>query len=97
MRFLGMAYFTAERYDDTIAVLNRIYAINVKRGSPSLGFLAAAYTATGEDEKARAVMKEFLDKKAGTTLSNFRSPQLYMKKEDRDRFVNLLRKAGMPE
>jgi len=51
----------------------------------------------GKDEKARAVMKAFLDKKPRTTLSNYRSPRLYKRKEDRDRYLNLLRKAGMPE
>ncbi len=42
-------------------------------------------------------MKAFLDKKPRTTLSNYRSPRLYKRKEDRDRYLNLLRKAGMPE
>ena len=51
----------------------------------------------GKDEKARAVMKAFLDKKPRTTLSNYRSPRLYKRKEDLDRYLNLLRKAGMPE
>ncbi len=42
-------------------------------------------------------MKAFLDKKPRTTLSNYRSPRLYKQKEDLDRYLNLLRKAGMPE
>ena len=49
----------------------------------SLGILAAAYAAKGQGEKARAVMNAFLEKKPGrTTLSNFRSPRLYKRKED---------------
>ncbi len=97
LRFLGMAYFIAGRYQDAIAALNRNYANSLRRGSTSPGYLAAAYAATGQDEKARAVMKAFLEKKPGLTISNWRSPQNYKRKEDRDRFVNLLRKAGMPE
>ena len=95
--WLGFAYVTAGRYDDANATLNRNFANKVKRGSHSLCFLAAAYVATGQDEKARAVMKAFLDKKPKTRISNYRSLRLYKRKEDRDRFANLLRKAGMSE
>ncbi len=95
--FIGMAYVTAGRYDDAIASLIPHYALRVRRGTTSLSFLAAAYAATGQDEKARATMKEFLDKKPRSTIATFQSPRLYKRKEDRDRFVNLLRKAGMPE
>ncbi len=95
--YLGMAYFTAGRYQDLIATVNRDSAFYVRVGSNSLCFLAAAYIATGQDEKARAAMKAFLDKKPGTTLANYRHPRLYKRKEDLDRYLNLLRKAGMPE
>ena len=95
--FIGMAYFTAGRYDDAIASLIPPYALLARRGSDTLTFLAAAYIATGQDEKARAVMKAFLDKKPKTTMSNYKFPRLYKRKEDLDRYLNLLRKAGMPE
>ncbi len=42
-------------------------------------------------------MKAFLDKKPRSTLSNYRGPCLYKRNEDLDRYLNLLRKAGMPE
>ena len=42
-------------------------------------------------------MKVFLDKHPRTTLSKYRSPRLYKRKKDLDRYLNLLRKAGMPE
>ncbi len=96
--FLGMAYFTAGRYDDAIATfVNNQYALRVRRGSNSLCLIAAAYIATGQDAKARNAMKAFLDKRPGYTLSNYRHPRLYKRKEDLDRYLNLLRKAGMPE
>ncbi len=95
--FLGFAYFTAGRYDDAIASINKHYARSVRVGSDRLPFLAAAYIATGQDEKARAVMKAFLNKKPNTTLSNYKFPRLYKQKEDQERLLNLLRKAGMPE
>ncbi len=96
--FLSMAYLTAGRYEDAVAtIVNNHYALRVRRGSNSLCFLAAAYIATGQEEKARAAMKAFFDKKPGRTLSNYRHPRLYKRTEDRDRYLNLLRKAGMPE
>jgi tetratricopeptide (TPR) repeat protein len=93
----GYAYVTAGRYDDAISTLNQGYELKARRGTNSLSFLAAAYIATGQDEKARAVMNVFLEKHPKTTLSNYRSPRLYKRKEDLDRYLNLLRKAGMPE
>lgn len=95
--WLGYAYVTAGRYDDAISTLNQGYELKARRGTNSLSFLAAAYIATGQDEKARAVMNVFLEKHPKTTLSNYRSPRLYKRKKDLDRYLNLLRKAGMPE
>ncbi len=69
----------------------------MRRGANGLCFLAAAYAATGQDEKARATMKAFLDKKPGRTIATYKHPRLYKRKEDRDRYLNLLRKTGMPE
>ncbi len=42
-------------------------------------------------------MKEFLDKHPERILSTYRSPRLYHRKEDMNRYLNLLRKAGMPK
>ena len=73
------------------------YALQARRGANSLCFLAAAYVATGQIEKARAPLKAFLAKRPKTTLANYSRIRLYKRAEDRDRFANLLRKAGMPE
>ena len=59
--------------------------------------IAAAYAATGQDEKARAAMKTFLGKHPGRTIATYQHPRLYKRKDDLDRYLNLLRKAGMPE
>jgi len=95
--YLGFASFTAGRYEDTIAAFNYHYALRVRRGSNTLSFLAAAYIATGQDENARVAMKAFLDKNPGYTLSNYQHPRLYKRTEDLDRYLNLLRRAGMQE
>ncbi|MDH3581823.1 MAG: tetratricopeptide repeat protein, partial [Hyphomicrobiales bacterium] len=94
---IGMAHFTAGRYEDAVRTLEPDYAERARRGANSLCFLAAAYAATGRDKKAHAAMKAFLDKHPERTLSNYQHPHLYKRKEDQDRYLSLLRKAGMPE
>ncbi len=47
--------------------------------------------------KARAAMKAFLAKHPGRTIANYQHPRIYKKKEDRDRYLDLLRKAGLPD
>ncbi len=95
--YLGMAYVTARRYEDAITTLDRHRASHTRRGTNALSFLAAAYIATGQDAKAHAAMKAFLDKKPGRTIATYRHPRLYKRKVDLDRYLNLLRRAGMPE
>ncbi|UCG67407.1 MAG: tetratricopeptide repeat protein, partial [Deltaproteobacteria bacterium] len=94
---LGMAYFTAGRYEDAIATINQKYADCARKGHLILCFLAASYAAIGHDEKAREVTKVFLKKHPRFTLSSYPHLRLYKRTEDRDRYANLLRRAGMPE
>ena len=95
--FLGWAYFIAGRYDDAIATINQRYNILLGYGSPSIHALAAAYAATDKVEKARATVKALLDKRPKLAISTFPFLRLYKRAEDRERFANLLRKAGLPE
>ena len=95
--FLGMANVTAGHYEDAISALEQGYARRARQGQNSVCFLAAAYAATGQDEKARAAVKAYLNKNPKQTLSNYQHPRIYKRPEDRDRYLNLLRKAGMPE
>ncbi len=96
--FLGYAYWTAGRYEDAIATINQWdEEYGGWSGGPAFGFLAAAYAATGQDEKARATMKTLLDRRPKFALSTFPSLRIYKYAEDRDRLAKLLRKAGMPE
>ncbi len=96
--FLGYAYFTAGRYENAIDTLNQRYEeFAAGAGPPVLGYLAAAYAAAGQDEKARATMDALLDNRPKLAISTFPRLRIYKRAEDRDRLINLLRKAGMPE
>ena len=89
-RRLG-SHLTAGRYDDAIATLNPHFATYARRAPDALNFLAAAYAATGQDEKAGTAMKALLDKRPGRTLKSYRYPRLYKRTENRDRLLNLQR------
>lgn len=94
---LGMSYFTSGRYEDAISTINKRYAVIAHKGHLVLCFLAASYAAIDQDEKANEVMKVFLEKHPTLTLSSYPHVKLYKRLEDRNRFANFLRKAGMPE
>jgi len=94
---LSMSYFTAGRYGDAIETINQNYAEIARKGHLILCFLAASYAAIGQDEKAREVMQVFLAKRPKFTLSNYPHVRIYKRKEDRDRYADLLRRSGMPE
>ncbi len=95
--FLGLAYFTAGRYKDSITLLERYYPYFSRRGHVALGFLAAAHAGAGNVERAREVVKAYLKKKPRLTISKYPLLRNYKRKQDKERFTNLLRKAGMPE
>ena len=92
-----MAYSTAGKYKEAIETILPKYAYFARRGRTAMGYLAAAYAAIGDDEKARATMKQYLAKKPKYRISKYPMLRNYKKTEDRDRFANLLRKAGMPK
>jgi tetratricopeptide (TPR) repeat protein len=95
--YLGFSNFTTGRYADAISAFTKHYTLRMQTGENSLCFLAAAYIATGQDEQAHVTMMAILDKYPERTISNYQHPHLYKRKEDLERYLDLLRKAGMPE
>ena len=98
----GIAYFTAERYDDAIADLRLIETpFNEVRG-----WLAASYAQAGRLDDARATLEEFL-RVAEPEMSVFPGRDLgawdaywhgaieYRSEADFDRLYEGLRKAGL--
>lgn len=94
---LGMSYYTAGRYEDAIAVISPKYDYVARKGHLILCFLAASYAAINQEEKAREVMKVFLQHHPDFTLSTYPHIRLYKRATDRERYTEFLRKAGMPE
>jgi adenylate cyclase len=101
---LGMAYFSARRYDDAIATLRQARdPINEVRG-----WLAASYAHAGRLQEARATLDEFL-RVAETDMAVFPGRRLkdweaywhgaleYQDQKDFDHLFDALRKAGLPE
>jgi hypothetical protein len=101
---MGIACFTARRYDDAIAALRQARdPINEVRG-----WLAASYAHAGRLQEARATLDEFL-RVAETDMAVFPGRRLkdweeywhgafeYRDQKDFDHLFDALRKAGLPE
>jgi hypothetical protein len=101
---MGIACFSARRYDDAIAALRQARdPINEVRG-----WLAASYAHAGRLEEARATLNEFL-RVAEADMAVFPGRRLknweeywhgafeYRDQEDFDHLFDALRKAGLSE
>ena len=94
--FLGMSYRLLGRTDDAIAAdLKRL------ERSPNNGFsdvrLAAAYAELGDIERARHYIGETRQKLPNYRLFHVSQTDPYKNSKVMDHYVELLRKAGMPE
>ncbi len=93
---LGRAYFHMGRFDDAITVLER-----AAQGKPkwltARTLLAACYGENGRGEAAEREVAEILRISPKFSLARMAEMQLYRRKEDLDRFIDSLRKLGLPE
>jgi tetratricopeptide (TPR) repeat protein len=101
---MGIACFSARRYEDAIAALTQAHnPINEVRG-----WLAASYAQAGYLSEARATLQEFLAI-AESDMAVFPGPRLgdweaywhgvfeYRDQKDFEHLFDALRKAGMPD
>jgi len=89
------AYFMARRYEDTIAVVNRVPEEKRTRGSWVL--LAASEARLGRNEGAAGMRTKVLQ--AFPTVSAERmvnEDYVFARKEDEDFFIDSFRIAGLP-
>ncbi len=96
MDFMGMAFFTASRYEESIAtwkqVLDRFGPLELREG-----FLTAAYSELGRDDEAKEMAQQLLKRHPNFSLSSWKYARAYKNPEDTERLLNALRKAGLPE
>ena len=89
---LGWSQYFAEEYDSAFATLNRM-------SNPPVDVhldLAAVLVRLGRLEEARKEIEKYVAKGTGRTLSDLANVP-YQHREYRDRRIEDLRKAGLPE
>jgi adenylate cyclase len=93
---LGVAYRDTGRYQEAIAQFKKAISLAPDTHIPHL-FLASTYSLAGRDEEARAEASEVLRIRPKFSLERFEKSLFYKNKADTDRFIDALRKAGMPD
>jgi adenylate cyclase len=91
---LGISYYLTGQYDEAITWCEKA----VRREPNSLFarlFMAVAYSLSGRDEEARAEAAEVLRINPKYSLEQLAKTCIYKKKEDCDRLIDTLRKAGL--
>jgi hypothetical protein len=90
---LGFAHFVAGRYDEAVQVLE-------PRGPGTIGthhLLALSYAMMGVGDLAAAARDTVLAAAPETTVRRAREVGPFRRSEDRDNYVEAMRKAGFPE
>jgi len=95
LQFLGRAQFGLERYDAAEASFKR-RLIHSPRSDMTRAFLAALYGHTGRHEEAREMWRQVLEINPGYSVEHLRRILPYRDPAWFDRFVDGLRKAGIP-
>jgi len=91
----GWSAFTAERYEEAVEFATQACEANSE--FPDIyAVLAAANGQLGRAAAARAPLDELLRRMPGLTASDERVNRPFARAADRDRFLEGLRKAGMP-
>ncbi len=93
---LGQAYMIMERPDEAIVALKDAVA-RAPDFSPAHRCLAVVHSQLGRDEEARAEVKEILRLSPKASLSVWRERWPAKHQRDLDRYIDGLRKAGLPE
>ena len=92
----GVSYRVLGRFEEAIAVDLKRLARNPSQ--PLSNFrLAAIYTETGNDSQARAQVAELLKKNPNASIRQVRISEPYRDEGELERYLDLLRKAGLPE
>ena len=92
----AVAAFAAERYDETIHWCHRTIEEN-PRFPGAYRILAATYGQLGAADEAKAALAELLQEMPGLTVTATRQQVHWKRPDDAERYLDGLRKAGLPE
>ena len=97
---LGLAYFQAGQYEDALTEFNRLLDRS-KKGefNPEIAHrnLAAIYAGLGREKEARKHAAEVIRINPKFTLNRYAKTLYYKNQADEDRWIDALRKAGLPD
>jgi TolB-like protein len=93
---IGVGYRLLGRYDEAIAVDMERLERNPDNAYSDLR-LAAVYSELGRDDEARFHVREALRKNSNFSLTQVRHSDPYQDDAEMEHYLNLLRKAGLPE
>ena len=93
---MAWAALLAERYDEAAGYAGLAIEDNPEF-TDNYTVLAAARGQLGEPRQAKAALDELLSRMPGLTLGDDRLQRPFRRPADRDRFLDGLRKAGLPE
>jgi len=94
--WLGRAYFMTGQYDEAIVTLKKALHINPNY-LPAHAFLGACYSSLDRKAEAAAEAEEVMKLNPKFSLESYARTLPYKNKADVDRYIEALRKAGLPE
>jgi adenylate cyclase len=93
---IGRAYYMLGRYEEAIPHIERLVAATPELAVGRL-LLVAVYVGSGRLDAARAEVSAYLKINPGLTIGQVRMIVPFQKEEDLERYLDLLRQAGLPE
>jgi adenylate cyclase len=96
LRFLGGALLSVGRFEEAIAAFRKCLAGVPNMGNANIG-LTLAFMEAGEEENARAQALQLLRIRPEFSASASPFVNSYKNPDTRERYISLLRKAGLPE
>jgi TolB-like protein len=93
---ISTGHFIAERYEEAVTWANKVIA---ERPETPAGrrLLVASLAQLGQDADARKALDDLLSITPGLTATLLRNITHFKRPEDFDRYIDALRKAGLPE
>jgi adenylate cyclase len=93
---IGLAYICSQQYDLAISEYNKATKIQPKSPFPYM-MLAPAYVLSGQEKKAQAAADKLSELNPKFSIAAYEKGSPLRKKEDLDRIIAAMRKAGLPE